>query len=262
MLLGDLIVSVLQIFLLYDLITTVHTIILDSIDKQKKNQTRAYMLIFVEILLPTSATMIWTSITLYQIATAPKLCVMSVTITVASVAIMSFMFCYALTRRQHETLQTMYIVAYCSFLLYKCVTYTTDFCGTTDYIPVDNMELGDCQTVVSNIFLYLTLIYGLIRKDNSSHFFYFFWVICREESNMERTFYGRTNVTSDASKETDSINGRQMDKEKVNPNETLLDFSFQCESGDLETQQKQASDNSQKKQEPAPNSKTFTWRKS
>ena len=213
-LVGDLVISIVQVFLLSDLVKDVHSYLLSCLNKKQGNILLRCLILFMEIVTPLGAGLIFLSLSIYSAVMKIYNQTVGLVITVTSVTVTLCLFSFALTCRRRELLSTIYIIAYFMFLIFKSTSYNSSY--YPDDVSRDELIPPGIYTGIALLFLYLTVIYALVRKDRDSHFYHFYWILSGERSEIDRDFLLLNKNLSE----------REY-TERLNSQETLLDLSFQ-----------------------------------
>lgn len=229
---GDFSVSCLQMFLLCDIVKTLHNIVRGYFKKTNKNILQRCVILFLEVLFPVSVLTVMISLSLYEGFTSIKKCPATISFAILNLVLVCFIVGFVLIAQRKFILVAFYVCSYSSFLTFKSIVFRRDLSSSTENITEDSINPPDVKTLITIIFLYATIIYGLVRRDNIQHYYFYYWVLCGENCVVARN-KGNTQ-------------DKQSLKKNINLNETLLDLTL--EEIDLCTKEHQNRERSDIKQ--------------
>lgn len=241
---GDVIVSCLQMFLICDVVKLLEARTRTYIIKNKRNTVRICAMIFIQIAIPLTFIFIFYTLSAYHLSNVDKGCAISTGIMVTNLMFILLVLLYIIIFRHRHILCTLYVVSFDLFLVLKASTYAKNYCQPEKHKGSLASSIS-LNSVIATFLLYLTFIYALVRRYRPSDFFYFYWIICRENDLVIAT--GHKNPNSEKQREP------VRPKEKnVNANETLLEFSFESSSeGSEEKVKTEKNANDPRKKRPA-----------
>lgn len=238
LLIGDIIISCLQMFLLCDMVKYVEGVTRAFINENKASTLRICLIIFVQIAVPLIFIFIFYSLSVYQISKVKRNCSISTGVMAGNLVFVVTLVLYTIICRHRHILCTLYVIAFDLFLIFKSSSYATSYCQVDKHKASES--LFNPNTALSALLLYSTLIYALVRVHRPNDFYYFYWLLSKEND----IFISTAVKHSEGKLRKKTTKERKGSKEKLlNPNETLLEFSFegsgeseseeQCKSGKL-----------------------------
>ena len=222
---GDIIISCLQMFLICDMVKYVEGLTRTYINENKNNTLRICVIIFIQIAIPLTFIFVFYSLSVYQLSKVKRNCAISTGVMTANLICIVTLMLYTIICRHRHILCTLYVISFDLFLVFKSSTYASNYCEPEKH-KVTLTSSFNINSIISTLVLYSIFIYALVRKYRPNDFYYFYWVICRENDLLVSTTRKHNGGDNKRKKKA------EKDENKRNPNETLLEFSFEasCES--------------------------------